>query len=469
MQDVSQTKRKKKSMFAFFGIGQAREYFIENFSMLVSSGMPVSVAIDSIAQEIQSVRMRRILQEMKYDIENGVSLWEALERSGLFKSHAISLIRLGEESGRLVENLKVVALEDYKNRELRSKLRSAMMYPAFVLGVTLLVGIGIAWFILPKLATVFAQLKIKLPLITKILIGFGVFLDQYGWYVVPTFFVFLSVFLYFLFVFHRTKFIGQSLLFYVPGIRQLMKEVEIARFGYLLGTLLEAGLSITQSLDSLSNATEFQRYRDLYRALKHSIEDGESFQKSFLAYRGSHVLIPVSIQQLVISGEQSGSLSSTLLKVGKNFESKADTSTKNLTVILEPILLVIVWLGVVAVALAVILPIYSLVGGLNTDPQAQTSPPVSASADASVSTVTSDTPADQSDPKISQSKQLRILPTDAGYVNVRENPTVKSKALTRVLSGVVFEYSEGRDGWFHITTSEGISGWVIARYVELIL
>jgi len=119
-------------------------------------------------------------------------------------------------------------------------------------------------------------------------------------------------------------------------------------------------------LESLANATEFNKYRNFYLYLNKSIEEGYSFQKSFTTYENISRLIPSPILQLIIAGEKSGNLSKTLLKVGEMFEEKSDTTTKNLTIILEPILLVFVWLGVVAVALAVILPIYGLVGGLNS-------------------------------------------------------------------------------------------------------
>jgi type II secretory pathway component PulF len=145
-----------------------------------------------------------------------------------------------------------------------------------------------------------------------------------------------------------------------------MKEVEIARFGYLLGTLLQAGLAVNLALESLANATDFIVYRNFYLYLGKSIEEGYSFQKSFSSYKNTAKLIPTPILQLIIAGEKSGNLSKTLLKVGEMFEEKSDITTKNLTIILEPILLVFVWLGVVSVALAVILPIYGLVGGLDS-------------------------------------------------------------------------------------------------------
>ena len=96
-----------------------------------------------------------------------------------------------------------------------------------------------------------------------------------------------------------------------------------------------------------------------------SIEMGNSFQKSFVSYPKVDKLIPPPMQQLIFSGEQSGNLNKTLIKIGQVLEEKSDTTTKNLTIIMEPILLVIVWAGVVGVAFAVILPIYSLVGGIN--------------------------------------------------------------------------------------------------------
>lgn len=351
--------------FATIGLSKERNYFVENLSMLVASGMPVNGALASIAQEVRTKRMKRALLAIQADIESGSPIWRALKKSGLFKEHTLSLIRLGEESGKLVENLKVVAVEEQKERVFKSKLRSAMMYPLFVLTLTVVIGVGIAWFILPKLATVFSQLKLELPLVTKILISTGSFLGEHGSVVVPPLIVIALALFYLIFFFSKTKIVGQVLLFSVPGVKQLMKEVEIARFGYLLGTLLEAGLPVTQALESLSSATEFRAYRLLYEHIRDSVEEGNSFQKSFSSFPRIHRLIPTPIQQLIVAGEQSGNLPATLLKVGEMFESKADTSTKNLTVILEPILLVIVWLGVVAVALAVILPIYNLVGGLN--------------------------------------------------------------------------------------------------------
>jgi type II secretory pathway component PulF len=142
-------------------------------------------------------------------------------------------------------------------------------------------------------------------------------------------------------------------------------EAELSRFGYLLGTLLHAGLPITAALESVSKATTLDRYRQLFDYLRKEVESGQTLHTSLARFRRSRKLVPSTIAQMIAAGEQSGSLSDTLLKIGENFESKMEITMKNLSIILEPLLLVIVWAGVVAVAMAVIFPIYSLIGQFN--------------------------------------------------------------------------------------------------------
>ena len=348
------------------GIGEERDFFLENLSSLLASGIPILSAIDAVNAEMRSRRLKQITAALSADIDAGVSLSEALEHTGLFSPHVASLIRTGERSGRLVENLKVIATEQKKERFLRSKLRSAAMYPVFVLGLSVVIGVGISWFILPKLATVFAQMDIKLPLITRALIGIGTFLGQYGAYAVPGVILLALLLLYLIFSFSKTKLVGEFIVFNAPGVKRLMKESEVARFGFLLGSLLTAGLSPVEALQSLSRATPAKRYQDLYSAFSEWISEGYSFQRCIAEYKNVRKLIPVPVQQLVIAAEQAGTLSETLKKIGDEYEAKTDASAKDLAIILEPILLVIVWLGVVAVALAVVLPIYSLIGGFQS-------------------------------------------------------------------------------------------------------
>lgn len=356
---------KKLGFFETFGLEKERDQFVENLSMLVLSGMPITAALTAITRDTKNASMKKILETILADLDAGSPLWKSFDRTNLFKGYTVSLLRIGEESGKFAENLKVVSLEQEKERNLKSKVKSALMYPAFVLVLVVVIGLGISWFILPKLAKIFADLKLTLPLITRVLIGFALFIQKNGIWVVPLGTALTSLGVFVIFINEKTKHIGESFLYSIPGIKTLMMEVEVARFGYLLGTLLEAGLPINRAIDSLIGASDSVRYKKFYMHLKESIDMGNSFQKSFVAYPKIDRIIPQPMQQLVFSGEQSGNLNKTLLKIGQVLEEKSDTTTKNLTIIMEPILLVIVWVGVVAVAFAVILPIYSLVGGIN--------------------------------------------------------------------------------------------------------
>ncbi len=452
--------------FLMLGTGKEREYLVENFSMLVSSGINISIALESVEREMKTAGMKKTLQLMREEILGGSSIWRAMEKSGIFPRNAISLTKIGEESGRLPQNLKVIAIQEQKEKVFRSKIRSAMMYPVLVLSLTLFVGIGIAWFILPRLATVFSQMKIDLPAITKILIATGIFLKNYGTIAIPVFLFVVGAIIFFTFSFSKTKFIGQRILFSFPAVKKLIQETEMARFGFLLGTLLESGMPVTVALESLSDITSFRIYKNFYGYLKKQIEEGNSFKKSFSNYKKIDKLIPNTIQQMVVAGEQSGNLSEILVKIGQIFEEKTDTTTKNLTVILEPILLVIVWLGVVAVALAVILPIYSLIGGLNSPKTVQPAPPpVTETVEMNNGEPNEGTVGEE---EILIEKKLEIKETGTGLLNVRDNGNTKGKIIGKVLPQEQYVFIEEKEGWYRIILADNTEGWVKGEYVQII-
>lgn len=358
-------KTNKAAPPKFLRLGKDKEYFIENVSMLVDSGTSIVDSLIGVRQDMRSKSTIRMIDYIIKEVENGSPFWKAINRLNVFSKHISSLIRIGEQSGRLAENLKMIALQEEKDRLFKSKFKSAMMYPVLILSLTVLVGAGIAWFILPRLASVFSSLRIELPAVTRGLIYLGIFFADYGHIFIPIFIIFFICLVYFLFFNLKTRFVGQTVLFYLPAIKEIVQQIEVSRFGFLLGTLLEAGVPITDALDSLRTSATIPTYSKFYSYLYDSIKEGNSFQKAFKKHQKANKYIAFSAQKMIISGEQSGRLSDVLIKIGHNYENRIEMTTKNLSTLLEPLLLVIVWLGVVAVALAVILPIYSLIGGLN--------------------------------------------------------------------------------------------------------
>lgn len=348
-----------------FGGAKERAYVVENLAVLLGAGMDVLSAVTAVETQVRSAAMQRTLVTIREELSNGAAIWRTLDAAKILPKRATYLVRLGEESGRLTENLTLVAKQQEKDRLLTSKIRSAMLYPIFVLGLTVVVGLGVAWFILPRLSTVFSSLNVRLPAITEALIQFGAFLQDWGAIAVPAFLLLLGTGIALAVGRPGSRAALQSLFLRIPGIRNVVQEVELTRFGFVLGSLLRAGLPVVDAVDSLEQASAIAQYKRLYAYLRTQIADGESFHKSLRAYPKSGQLIPIPIQELVATGEQSGNLAEMLLRISAIYEQKTDQSTKNLSSILEPILLVIVWIGVLAVAVAIILPIYSLVGQFN--------------------------------------------------------------------------------------------------------
>ncbi len=227
----------------------------------------------------------------------------------------------------------------------------------------------------------------------------------------------------------------------------------------MLGGMLGAGLPVVTAFDSLIGVTEFVSYKRFYRFLRDRVEEGNSFAKSFALYPRVDRLMPPSIQQMIIAAEQSGFLADTLVKIGERFEEKTEVSTKNISTILEPILLVIVWFGVAGVALAIILPIYSLVGGFT-----QSGSGVTPAAVVTVSPTVTPSPEVTAAPT-PLAQEIRVTDTGTGFLNIREEPALGAAIIGRALPGETYQFLDKTDDWYLIIFS-GQRGWVNAAYVE---
>jgi type IV pilus assembly protein PilC len=351
--------KEKKIWFTGF-LEKEKKFFLENLSVLISAGLDLLSALRSLQQEMKSRRLKKILGNIILKVEGGEPFWRALQATTIFPNRVLTLIKFGEESGRLSENLAMVASQLEKERLFGAKIRTAMLYPAIVLPLTLLVGVGTAWFTLPKLVEVFSQVNVPLPIYTRLLLDIGIFFKNYGAFVVPLFLLILINVLYFLFSFPKTKYLGYVLLSRSPLIKELVQQVELARLGYIMSSLIEAGLPVVNSLKSLAEATSFRNYQNFYQFLHDSLQTGNSFAKSFQEYRSARFYLPGFVQSMIISAEKSGKLGEVFGRLGRSYESKVETTVKNFSTIIEPALLIIIGLVIGAIALAVMTPMYNL-------------------------------------------------------------------------------------------------------------
>jgi type II secretory pathway component PulF len=348
------------------GFGDEKDYFIENLSLLVASGMGITAALESMRGTFKHRKMKRVLSFVEDEVNNGSPLWKALLDAKFLPPRMVYLVKSGEESGRLPEHLNLVTIQQHKERVFISRIRSALLYPTTIFIVAIVVGLGSAWYTLPKLVSVLEQVNVALPFTTLAIISVGNFIQNYGLIFFPCLILGILVFIYFVFFNSKTKVIGEYIIFGIPGVKQLVQGVEVARFGYIFGALLQAGIVIPDALDSLAEGASMILYKRFYINIRDAVVMGKSFQQSIKEYKQAEKLIPLPMQQLIFSAEKSGKLSETLLRIGQIFEEKTDSMAKDLSTILEPLILLIVGAMVGLIALGIISPIYSLVNQIGS-------------------------------------------------------------------------------------------------------
>lgn len=359
---------KKKSVAAHrprpSGAG-LRRAVLENMSMLLTAGVDPTSALSATATTIGKGDARVRLERARATVDGGEPMWKALSREGLLTPQQTWLIRIGEESGSLARHMDTVVEQERRDEMFRSRLISAMLYPVTVLVIAVVVGLGVSWMILPRLSTVFGALRIELPLLTRALIAVGEFLGTSGYWAVPSIlFALLFVFLV-LFVVPRTRHLGQALLLAIPGIGRLIREIELARLGYVLGSLLKVGVPLDQALEALEGSGSFERYHSLYSQLLVRVRGGRTISQGLDDVRGSGSLIPPTVRQIITTSEQSARLPEAVEQIGISYERRLEVTAKNVIATMEPLLLFIVWIGVVLLAMAIITPIYSVLQGVN--------------------------------------------------------------------------------------------------------
>ena len=358
------TLKRMSLALSHFGLGKFRSPFIQNLSMMLGAGLHVTDALAALGREAKKGPMRKMIQQIHRDVENGMALWRAMDQRAFFTPYTIALVRIGEESGNLAENLANLATQDEKDHAMKQKVKMAMIYPSIVIVLTFIIGIGLSWFVLPQLVGVLFALNVELPITTLAVIAVADFFTKNGPTVVPLFIVILFI-MSVLVKFTKLQIVMQWFLLKVPGIKTLIMQATIARFGIILGSLMSAGVAPVEALESLTDVTTMHRFKKFYEKLTEHIQIGDSFSKSFAEIKHSKKVIPISVQQIIVTGEQSGRLSEVLAKIADIYQKKAEETAQKLPIVLEPMLLIVIAALVAFIAFSIIMPIYSVVGNIS--------------------------------------------------------------------------------------------------------
>ncbi len=336
------------------------DFFLESLSMLMRSSLPLREAVATLKEEIRNKKLLKAITVIETELDGGSKMSVALQKSRLLPDRFVSILRLGEETGELQKQLALVVAEQKKEKALHSKIRGALIYPGIIVTVVFLVGIFTMWFIFPRITAVFVSAGGQLPFTTRVIIAIGNFFTSYGVVVVPLGLTVIAGGIYLLFIYPKTRASGETMLMQFSMSRAIVEDIELARFGYVMGAMLKAGISVPQALVSVRDSTSFVLYKRFYGRLLQDVTEGNSLFKSISGQKGFEKFVPSYIARLISAGEKSGALAETLTDIGGMFEEKTDSLAQNLSVILEPVILLVVGVMVGFLAIAIIAPIYGL-------------------------------------------------------------------------------------------------------------
>lgn len=332
--------------------------FTRQFATMISAGIPITDALIIMRSQSRPA-LRVVIESILADVEGGSSLGAALAKHPkVFSSVYVALVRAGEEGGVLDQIMVRLADNLEAQREFQAKVKGALIYPAVVVVAMVIVAAIMMIFVVPKLVSLFGEFGTQLPLPTRVLIATSNFLASYWWLVLAV----LAASVWGILLFARTS-KGRVTLdewkLRLPVFGPLQKEIILAEFARTLGLLVGAGVSILEGLKIVSGVVGNFVFVDSIKRSAVQVEQGFSLSYAFSQEPG---VFPPMLFQMLAVGEEAGKLDETLLKVSRVFEQESEHLVKGLSTAIEPLIMILLGVGVAFLVIAVILPIYSLTG-----------------------------------------------------------------------------------------------------------
>ncbi len=360
---VKVKKRNYNEMFMRFPL-QEQILFAKRLSLLVKAGVPILQALNMLYHQTTSKAGKAILKHLATGVEQGQNLSSTLRSRYLrvVGEFAINVIEVGEVSGTLQENLHYLAEELQKKQALRRKVVNAMVYPVFIVFATIGITILLTVFVFPKILPIFASFPdFKLPVTTRILIFVSKIFLTY-WYLLIA--AVISVIVGFIFGMRTKDFrrLIHRFVLRIPVFGSLLKSYYLATICRTFGILLKSNVPIVKAASITAEATTNVYYKEKLNELADYVRRGGRLS---LALQQNPKLFPPLTYQMVEVGETTGSLSNSLMFLSDLYENEVDDQTKNMSSVMEPLLMVFIGLIVGFVAISIITPIYSFTQNLH--------------------------------------------------------------------------------------------------------
>lgn len=331
--------------------------FVENLGVMLKAGIAISRALQILVKQTSNARFKVILGDIYNQVEQGKGLSEAMAKyPDVFPSIAISMIKVGEISGGLDKSLEYLSTQLHREADLKSKVKGAMIYPSVIICAMLVIGVLLSIFVLPSLTSIFAEQNVSLPITTRMVVAFASFMSGHAVVVIGGMigFVALIVAIYRTYA-GKKMFDTITLHFYI--INTVIKKLNLARFSRILSSLLKSGIPIIQALEVAGESLDNIPYKELVAAAAVDVKLGKPLADSL---GKNEMLFPVLVVQMIQVGEESGSVQEILEQLASHYEAEVDDTLKNLSSIIEPLLLLFIGGIVGFLAMALIAPIYSV-------------------------------------------------------------------------------------------------------------
>lgn len=355
---ASQKKSKFKLTLSFKRVSVIEKvFFTQNLQVMVRAGLSISNALNTIAAQTNNKYFIEVIRQIASQVERGIPMSDAMEHfPKIFPELYVNMVRAGEKSGKLDEVLAQLTTQLRKNHELIAKVRGAMTYPVIV--VLAMVGIGIAMmiFVVPKMTAVFADVNASLPLPTLILINTSNFLVAHGWIVLAAAILLILLFARIIHT-HGGRHLWHNLVLHMPIVNPIIKKINLAKFSRTFSSLLKTDIPIVQAFHITSTTLGNVLYSEAVESASDRVKKGVSVATILRDYPR---LFPPLITQMTAVGEETGTLDTILTELAQFYEDDVDRTMSNLATIIEPILMLILGVGVGGMAVAIIMPMYSL-------------------------------------------------------------------------------------------------------------
>ncbi len=336
---------------------QEKMLFAKHMATMLRAGITIIEALQILGSQSLQANNKKMYDTLISSIKAGRSLSASMrDYDCVFSELFINMVETGEKSGTLDQVLDYLDTQLDKENEIRKKVVSAFIYPAVIMSITIILSFGIVFFIMPKISDIFIAFDVKLPLPTRILIGLSQFMTGHPFQAlgVSVLLVILTVLFFRL---RMLKNFRDNLFLHLPVFGRVLRYANLARFARTFYSLIQAGLPITRALTVISNMFSNNLYKQGVLAAQAKVEQGGQLGEAF---EGQEKIFPILTVKMLYVGERTGSLETTMQQLAVLYERDVDNLTRNLTVLLEPLLLLFMGLLVGGVAISIILPIYQL-------------------------------------------------------------------------------------------------------------